>query len=202
MAGRDIRSISLCVRLRWRVRTASKNAVLPRRSRHCRQAFCLINDVEHKNAVRLVRAQQGERTIFTGSHVNGPGHDDLACKAVFATRAQSSRVSVNNDNGMQGSLCHKGAVIAGKLLCLRSKPTAVTAKEGTDIVGELLVFLFLSAGQQLSQPTRTQTSRESYNFFFFCQRANSGHGRQGHRHRRRATNFFTASRVAVAPQGL
>jgi hypothetical protein len=38
----------------------------------------------------------------------------MACKAVFATRAQSSRVSVDNDNDTQGGLCHEGAVIAGK----------------------------------------------------------------------------------------
>jgi hypothetical protein len=141
--------------------------VFLRRCRHCGQAFCLINDVECKNAIRLVRARQGKQTIYTGSHVNGPGQDDLARNAVFATRAQSSRASVNNDNGMQSGLCHEGAVIAGKLLCLRSKPTAVTANKGTDIAGELLFFLFLSAGQQRSRPTRAQTLRASYYFFFF-----------------------------------
>ncbi len=175
---------------------------MPRRCRHCGQAFCSINDVEHENDFRLVRVQQGEQAIFTGSHVNGPGQDDLACKAVFATRAQSSRASINNDNGMQGGLCHEGAVIAGKLLCLRSKPTAVTANKGTDIAGKLLIFLFLSAGQQRSRPTRAQTSWASYYYFCFCQRANSGHGQRGHRHRRRATNFFTASQMAVVPQRL
>ena len=85
---RDIRSISLCVRLRWRIRTARKNAVLPRRRRHCRRAFCLVNDVELVNAIQLVRAQQGKRTILTGSCVNKPGQDDLARKAVCATRTQ------------------------------------------------------------------------------------------------------------------
>jgi hypothetical protein len=126
----------------------------------------LINDVERENAVWLVRARQGKQTIFTGSRVNGPGQDDLARKVVFATRAKSSRASINNDNGMQGGLCHEGTVIAGKLLCLRSKPTAVTANEGTDIAGEL-------------------------NFLFcFCQQANSGHGQRGHRHCGRATYFF------------
>jgi hypothetical protein len=38
----------------------------------------------------------------------------------------------------------------------------VTANEGTDIVGELLFFLFLSAGQQQSRPTRAQTLQASY----------------------------------------
>jgi hypothetical protein len=109
--------------------------------------------------------------------VNGPGQDDLACKVVFAMRAQSLWASINNDNGMQGSLCHKGTVIAGELLCLRSKPTAVTANKGIDIAGKLLIF-------------------------WFCQQANSGHGQRGHRHCRQATNFFTASQMAVAPQGL
>ena len=48
---------------------------------------------------------------------------------------------------------------------MRSKPTAVTANEGIDIAGELLIFCF-------------------------CQRANSGHGQRGHRHRGQATIFF------------
>jgi hypothetical protein len=122
----------------------------------------MINDVECENPVWLVRARQGEQTIFTGSHVNGLGQDDLARKAVFATRAQSSWASVNNDYGMQGGLCHEGAVIAGELLCLHSKPTAVTANKGTDIAGKLLIFLFLSAGQLRSWPTRAQTLRASY----------------------------------------
>jgi hypothetical protein len=74
--------------------------------------------------------------------VNGPGQDDLARKAVFAMRVQSLQVSVNNDNGTQGGLCHKGAVITGKLLCLRSKPTAVTANKSIDIAGKLLIFWF------------------------------------------------------------
>ncbi len=87
---------------------------LATKARHFGQAFCLIDDIERKNAVRLIRARQGKQTIFTGSCVNGPGQDDLAHKAVFATRAQSLRASVNNDNGMQGGLCHKGAVITGE----------------------------------------------------------------------------------------
>jgi hypothetical protein len=59
----------------------------------------LIDDVEYKNAVRLIRAQQGEQTISTDSCVNGQGQDDSALKAVFATRAQSLQASINNDNG-------------------------------------------------------------------------------------------------------
>jgi hypothetical protein len=128
----------------------------------------LINDVERKNAVRLVRAWQGEQTIFTGSHVNGPGQDDLARKAVFATRAQSLRASVNNDNGMQGGLCHKGAVIAGKLLCLRSKPIAVTANKGTDIAGKrLFFFVFVSGPTAVTANEGTDIMGELLFFFVF-----------------------------------
>jgi hypothetical protein len=69
------------------------------------------------------------------------------------------------------------AYIAGKLLIFFvSGPTAVTANEGTDIAGKLLIFCF-------------------------CQRANSGHGQKTLDHGR-ATNLFTASQMAVAPQGL
>ncbi len=50
---------------------------------------------------------------------------------------------------------------------MHSKPTVVTANAGIDIAGELLFFLFLSAGQQRSRPTRAQTSRSSYFFFVF-----------------------------------
>jgi hypothetical protein len=35
-------------------------------------------------------------------------------KAVFATRVQPSRVSVDNNNSTQGGHCHKGADIAGE----------------------------------------------------------------------------------------
>jgi hypothetical protein len=41
-------------------KNSSENAVLPRRHRHCRRAFCLVDDVELVNAIRLVRAQQGK----------------------------------------------------------------------------------------------------------------------------------------------
>jgi hypothetical protein len=50
------------------------------------------------------------------------------------------------------------------------------ANEGTDIAGELL-------------------------FFFFFQQANSGHGQKTLDHGL-ATNLFTASQMAVTPQGL
>jgi hypothetical protein len=71
------------------------------------------------------------------------------------------------------------AYIAGELLIFCffvSGPTAVMANKGTDIAGELL-------------------------FFCFCQRANSGHGQKTLDHGQ-ATNLFTESRMAVAPQGL
>ncbi len=69
------------------------------------------------------------------------------------------------------------AYIAGELLIFFvSGPTAVTANEGTDIAGELLIFVFF-------------------------QRANSSHGQKTLDHGR-ASNLFTASRMAVAPQGL
>jgi hypothetical protein len=35
-------------------------------------------------------------------------------KAVFAMRAQSSRVSVDNNSSTRGGSCHEGAVIAGE----------------------------------------------------------------------------------------
>jgi hypothetical protein len=94
-----------------------------------------------------------------------------------AVRAPTlERATFNVGSKPNGSRA-KRAYIAGKLLCLRSKPTAVTANEGIDIAGELLNFCF-------------------------CQQANSGHGQQGHRHCGQVTNLFTASQMAVTPQGL
>jgi hypothetical protein len=69
------------------------------------------------------------------------------------------------------------AYIAGELLIFFvSGPTGVTANEDTDIVGKLRIFCF-------------------------CQQANSGHGQKTLDHGL-ATNLFTASQMAVAPQRL
>ena len=59
--------------------------------------------------------------------------------------------------------------IVGKLLCLHSKPTAVTANKGIDIAGKLLIFWFC---QQFNSITANEGTDITGKLLFFHSKLN------------------------------
>ena len=68
-------------------------------------------EMEDKNSMR----ECGLATKATRAQSSGRALIIIAREAVVATRAQTSRASIDNSEVTRGGLCHKGAVIASEL---------------------------------------------------------------------------------------
>jgi hypothetical protein len=77
---------------------------------------------------------------------------------------------------------------------VRSKPTAVTANEGVDIAGELIIFIFQLA---ISGRSHEGVDIEGKRIIFMSLRAISGRSQLGHRHRRRAKKKLISPRRKI-----